>query len=110
MHMRLDRHRTAEKRQRQGNRFALPERPFKVRQFDQEMIVWRPEWFLMEFRHSSSSDENLNAPTVLVKFLASLRPSYYIWMHIKRGLTRPANLPLAQGGYLERGMWPQRQC
>jgi hypothetical protein len=28
---------------------------------------------------------------------------------IKRGLTRLASLPLAQGGYLERGMWPQRQ-
>jgi hypothetical protein len=26
---------------------------------------------------------------------------------IKRGLTRPANLQLVQGGYLERGMWPK---
>ena len=64
----------------------------------------------MEFGPSSSSGDNLNAPTVLVKFLVGLRLSYYIWFCIKRGLTRPANLPLEQGGYLERGMWPQRQC
>jgi hypothetical protein len=63
----------------------------------------------MEFGPSTSSGDNLNALPVLVKFLASLRPSYYICKCIKRGLTRPANLPLAQGGYLERGMWPQRQ-
>jgi len=31
----------------------------------------------------------------------------YNFNYIKRGLTRPANLPLAQGGYLERGMWPK---
>jgi hypothetical protein len=31
---------------------------------------------------------------------------YNVW-HIKRGLTRPANLQLVQGGYPEREMWPK---
>jgi len=28
-------------------------------------------------------------------------------LHIKRGLTRPANLQLEQGGFPEREMWPK---
>ena len=31
----------------------------------------------------------------------------YNFPYIKRGLTRPANLQLVQGGNLERGMWPK---
>jgi|TARA_B100001971_G_scaffold200389_1_gene211969 hypothetical protein len=38
--------------------------------------------------------------------LASLTFACYNHAYIKRGLTRPANLQLVQGGYLGRGMWP----
>ena len=39
--------------------------------------------------------------------LASQTFACYNHSYIKRGLTRPANLQLVQGGFLERGMWPK---